>query len=93
MPSAKRASGAAAQRVRRDRSVHPTAPMKTRAPKNEEPELTKQPTNGRHGGNHGREKGDNQNPTWRDSRNSDLDSLAENRNVDRGGGDTAKVGR
>ena len=48
--------------------------------------MTKPPTNGRHGGNHGAaDKGDDQNPTWRDSRNSDVDSLAENRNVDRGG--------
>jgi len=54
--------------------------------------MTKQPTKGRHGGNHGpSDKGDRENPTWRDSRNSDVDSLAENRNVDRGG-DGGKAG-
>ena len=54
--------------------------------------MTKQPTKGRRGGNHGpSDKGDRENPTWRDSRNSDVDSLAENRNVDRGG-DGGKAG-
>ena len=48
--------------------------------------MTKQSTKGRHGGNHGpADKGDRENPTWQGSRNSDVDSLADNRNVDRGG--------
>lgn len=44
-------------------------------------------SHGRHGGNHGpADKGDEQNPTTQASRNTDVESLANDRNEDRAGG-------
>lgn len=49
--------------------------------------MERQGSQGRHGGNHGpADKGDDKNPTKRDSRNTDVDSLRKDRNENRAGG-------
>ena len=55
--------------------------------------MAERSSKGRHGGNHGpADKGDDQNPTSRVNRNTDVESVANNRNDDRAGGRKAGAG-
>src|SRR3546814_16850781 len=87
MQRARPRSGVAVRRDRKVRSQRPTAATRIQAQRVERTaRMERKDDQGRHGGNHSpAEKGDKQNPTAQANRNTDVESLANERNDNRAG--------